>query len=430
LAFRILWKTCLVSGLLGAAASATGQVVPEVPAAIKRDAAVAEALARNPQLAASRAQVEEARAGIAQATAFPDPAFAWDYEQQTGLFNFSSAVTRDVGAGFTVPFPEKFRLNRKASTATLRAAEASLKQLQQQIASQTAQAFDALQVAEAQLENDRESERLSQDILNKTQARYDAGTVARLDVLQAKVSLAQAKNQTITDERTVMTARTSLNRLMGRDAGSQAEPAEKLALPAEVPPLPDLVRLAMENRPELAVIQAQRESSRFAAKLAHLYWLPDLNFTLYRNFTQGAPAAYSNTGSIAIPLFFWQHEKGDVAFAEQRQIELAANQADINAQVNVDVRNAFANYDTSRRQALWIRDELLPQVQEAYEVASTSYGLGGSSALNLINAKVALLGAETQFVQALGAANDASADLERAVGAPLPATPSEGGSHE
>jgi cobalt-zinc-cadmium efflux system outer membrane protein len=395
---------------------------------LTRSAAVAEALAKNPRLAASRAQVEEARAGIAQATAFPDPTFSWDYEQQSSITNFRSAQARDIGAGFTIPFPDKFRLNRRVTEAALHAAELAHRQLQQELASDTAVAYDALLVALAQLANDRQSEQFSSDILEKTRARYEAGTVARLDVLQAGVNLAQAKNQTITDGRAAMTATATLNRSMGRAAGSALELADELGLPADLPGLPDLLKLAEDSRPEIASVRAQREGARFATKLAREFWFPDLNVTLYRNYTQGAPAAYSTAGTIGVPLFFWQHERGDVAFAESRQIELAANETDTVAQVDLDVRTAIAAAESARRQGLWIRDELLPQARETYDVAEKSYSLGGSSLLDLINAKATLLAATTQLTQALGAASDAFFQLEKAVGSTIPNGIS-GGSH-
>lgn len=406
-----------------------GARAAEVTPPVTRAQAVAEALAQNPQLAASRAQVEEARAGIAQATAFPDPSFSWDYEQQKTVTNFRSAQSRDVGAGLTIPFPDKFRLNRRVSEAALHAAELAYRQLQQEISSQTSVAYDALLVARVQLDNDRQSEQFSRDILEKTRARYDAGTVARLDVLQAGVTLAQARNQSIADERATMTASASLNRLMGRPPGAGLALADLLALPAPAPALADLLKLGEESRPEVASIRAQRQGARFAADLAREFWFPDLNLTVFRNFTQGSPAAYSTVGSIAVPLFFWQHEKGDVAFADARQIELAANETDTLSQVDLDIRTAFAAAESARRQALWIRDDLLPQAREEYDVASKSYALGGSSALDLINAKSTLLAATTQLTQALGAANDAFAELEKAVGAPLPPALPAGGEH-
>ena len=413
----------------GLAALAAPLFAAESSSPLTRAQAVAEALARNPQLAASRAQVEQARAGIVQATAFPDPSFAWTFEQQTSLVNFRSAQSKDIGATFTVPFFDKFRLNRRVSEAALRAAELSLTQTEQQIASQTLSAFDAVLVASAELENDRESERLSEEVLKKTEARFDAGTVARLDVLQARVNFSQAKNQSIADERALMTARATLNRLLARASGAEVEPAEKLDVPPPLPDVASLLSLAADHRPELASIRAQREGARFAVKLAREYWLPDLNVSLFRNFTEGSPASYSTAGSVAVPLFFWQHEKGDVAAAEARQVELAADESTARAQVELDVRTAFASADTARRQALWIRDELLPEAREAFQVASRSYELGGSSAVDLINAKSALLASTTQLTQALGAANDAAAQLELAVGAPVPPASSEGAPH-
>ena len=84
-----------------------------------------------------------------------------------------------------------------------------------------------------------------------------------------------------------------------------------------------------------------------------------------------------------------------------------------------DVRAAYATADTALRQATYIRDELLPSAREAYRVASASYGIGGSSAFDVIDARRTLLDAETQYADALAAASSARADLERAVGAPL-----------
>jgi len=68
------------------------------------------------------------------------------------------------------------------------------------------------------------------------------------------------------------------------------------------------------------------------------------------------------------------------------------------------------------------------EAAEAYRIASVSYGLGGSSALDLLDAKRTMLEAKSQYTDALGAANDALADLERAAGAPLPAP--SGDSHD
>jgi cobalt-zinc-cadmium efflux system outer membrane protein len=108
---------------------------------------------------------------------------------------------------------------------------------------------------------------------------------------------------------------------------------------------------------------------------------------------------------------------------------LSASYRDLEAQVDQDVRSTYAAAETALRQASFLRDQLLPEARRAYEIALVSYGLGGSSALDVLDARRTLLDAESQYADALGAANDARADLERAIGRPLEAAPGGTGEH-
>ncbi len=166
------------------------------------------------------------------------------------------------------------------------------------------------------------------------------------------------------------------------------------------------------------------QGARAATRLAHQYWVPDINLTVSRNAMQGSPTTYTTGVGLGFPIFFRQHLQGEVAAASHRELELAANITDITAQISLDVRTSYASASTALRQALFLRDELLPEAREVYRVASVSYGLGGNSALDLLDAKRTLLDAEKQYADALAAANDAEAALELAVGAPLPPAPS------
>src|SRR5262249_31899888 len=127
--------------------------------------AVDEAVARNPAIAAAREQVEQARARVSEAIAFPDPSFQANLEQQVSWVKPKSATQRDYGLNLTLPFPDKFHLRGEAARGDLQAAESSLTKLQQQIASQAFEAYDALLVALKHREDLREGLSLSQDFL-------------------------------------------------------------------------------------------------------------------------------------------------------------------------------------------------------------------------------------------------------------------------
>lgn len=393
---------------------------------LSRQEAIDEALARNSALAAARAQVEEARAQVVSAAAFADPTLMLDVAGQTNAFKPTSGGGGDQGVGVSLPFPGKTGLRRAVATAGLRGAEFNLAQLRQQIASQAAQAYDAILVALRHRQDLQENRQLAADFVDKTQARFLAGTVARVDVVKARTDLSQADNDLIANEGAIATARASLNRILGRMGGAPIETTEALEVPAALAPVELLQETAANSRPEIQSLVAQLQGARAATRLASEFWAPDFNLSLTRNAPNGTPSTYTSAVTIGIPVFFWQHQRGDLANARHREEELTANIADIRSQVSLDVQTAFTAASTALRQAIFIRDQLLPEAREVYRVASVSYGLGGSSALDLLDAKRTLLSAERQYVDALGAANDALAALELAIGAPLPrATPGE-----
>ncbi len=414
----------IVLGCAALAGPAFGQPTP-APLRLSRRQAVAEALARNPGLLASRAQVEQARAQVAVARAFPDPSLAADVAGQRNAFNPGSGNASDVGFGLTVPFPSKIRLRGEVATAALGAAELTLVQLRQSVASQAAQAYDAILVALRHGDDLRQSKELALDFLAKTKARFLAGTVPKVDVVKAQVDVSQAENDA-DRQRARAGHRPRVAQPPPRtDAGalpSRSRTAWRCRLRS--PSSRALEKLAAESRPELKSLEVQRQGARAATRLAHQYWLPDLNVTVTRNAMDGIPTTFTTGIGLGFPILLRQHRQGEVAAAVHREEELAADVADVTAQISLDVRTSFANASTALRQAIFIRDELLPEAREVYRVASVSYGLGGSSALELLDAKRTLLDAEKQYADALAAANDAQAALELAVGAPLPPAPS------
>jgi outer membrane protein TolC len=417
------FKTLAVFTLCVAAASeAQTTTQPATPETLhlSRRQAVDEALARNPGLAAARAQVEEARAAVVTAAAFADPTVLADVAGQTHILNPASRTGSDQGVGVTIPFPGKTKLRREVATADLRVAEFNVTQLRQQVASQAAQAYDAILVALRHRDDLQQSKDLASDFVQKTQARFLGGTVARVDVVKAQTDLAQAENDLISNDRAIATARASLNRLLGRSGGAPLETTDTLEVPGAIAAVDNLESVAENSRPEIASLTAQLKGAQTATKLAREFWAPDINVSLTRNAQEGVPTTFTTGIGFNVPLFFWQHQRGEVAAAIHKEEELTANIADIRAQVSLDVQSAFTNASTALRQAVFIRDQLLPEAREVYRVASVSYGLGGSSALDLLDAKRTLLDAERQYVDALGAANDAVAALELAIGAPLP----------
>jgi cobalt-zinc-cadmium efflux system outer membrane protein len=413
----------LAHGSLGA------QTADTTPMRIDRDSAIKEALAHNPTLAIAREQIAQARARVTQGYALPEPSISAAVLGANGIARPHTANETDLGVGITIPFPNKIILRGQAAKGDLGNFDELYLQQRQLIASQTAQAYDSLLVALRHREDLVVTKSLAEDFVKKTQARFNAGTAAKLDVVKGQVDVAQAQNDLIANERGIANARAGLNRLLGRVLGAAVEPADTLGVPVVPQDFDRLEKLAMDYRPELRGLQRQRESARANERLAQQFFLPDITLGLSRNNIYGTDPTYTTSIGIDVPIFFWQHQRGEVAEAKHREAELSASYRDVIAQVGQDLRNAYATASTAARQVQFLADELVPSAEEQYKIASTTYGLGGSSALEVIDAQRTLLDAKNQYTTALGALNDAVADLERATGAPLDSTPDEK-SHE
>ncbi|MGI8497121.1 MAG: TolC family protein [Gemmatimonadaceae bacterium] len=391
------------------------------PLRLTRQQAIREALAHNPTIQVAREQIAQAEARVTQGYALPEPAIGVSVLGQSGVLRPHTATETDLTLGVTLPFPQKIRLRGQVARGDLGNIDQLYALQRQLVVLQTNKAYDSLLVSLRHREDLAEGRRLNEDFLLKTRARFNAGTAAKLDVIKAQVAVAQSENDLIANERGIANARAGLNRLLGRLLGAYLEAADSLGIPDAPPDFDRLERLAMVNRPELLGLAAQRSGALAARRLAQQFFLPDVSVSVSRNNVYGNEAVYSTGVGIGLPLFPWQHQRGEVAEARHRDLELAAQYRDLSAQVGEDLRNAYATATTSLRQAIYIRDQLLPAAREQYRVASVSYGLGGSSALEVIDAQRTLLDAQTQYAAALAAANDAMADLERATGASVAA---------
>jgi outer membrane protein TolC len=389
---------------------------------LSRLQAIAAALTGNAQIDAARQQVGEAAARRVSDIAIPDPQLTAGYDQLTSPFAFSGAPSRPVALSLTVPFPDKFRLNNRIGRADIGNSEANLRLQQQTIALQASATYDSLLVAQLHRQNLLEALQLSQDFLTRTKARFDAGTAAKLDVIQAQVTVAQAQNDLIGNERDLLAAQASLNRTLGRIVGAAIITTDSLELPPALPDSTTIVQTALQNRQELKALQQQQLGQSATTKLIKEFWIPDFTFGVAKDYSSVGQALFTTGISMPLPVFYWQHARGDIALSQHTENELSATYRDTRAQVTQDVRTSYANASTAMKQVTFLRDELVPAAREAYRVSSTSYALGGSSALDVITARTALLTAEAQLADALAAANTARADLDRALGLSVTAT--------
>lgn len=391
---------------------------------ISRQQAITSALLSNPQLEIAREQTAQVRAQRVQGLGLTDPMLSASLDSVTAFRTAGSAPQRPLAIGVVLPFPDKLRLRNTIGVENIRSSESAFRLQQQLIAAAAGRAYDSVLVTRQHRRDLIEARDLANGFLKRTQARFNAGSVPRLDVIKAQVDVAQAENDLIANSRDVTNAAAALNRVLGRPLALAVMPTDSLMAPAGLPELDALEQIALRGRPEVTAVEAQLRAARANSTLTkESSILPDILLGAGRDFATDAGLSYSVGFSMPLPLFYPLHTKGDFAETRHRELELAATLLDTRAAVGQDVRAAWASADAAQRQAIFIRDQLLPAAREAHRVATVSYDLGGLSALDVLDARRALLDAQRQYADALAAANSARSDLERAAGAPLASIP-------
>ena len=259
---------------LPGAATGTG---PLTRSASPAPTAIARALVANPQLQIAGAQAHQARARKVQGVALPDPTFGAELDNSKAPFGIGGDTGRILGASITVPFFDKFRLNGRIGSAGIQQSQFDSVAVRQSIASQTLADLRLAARGAAPSGQPRQADSLARDFATKTRARFDAGTVARLDVINADVAVGQVGNELIANERDIANARSSLESpARAAPLGAPIATADSLDVPPPLPELAVLEAAALRSRPELASLQSQRTGARATTQLAREFWLPDL----------------------------------------------------------------------------------------------------------------------------------------------------------
>jgi outer membrane protein len=219
-----------------------------------------------------------------------------------------------------------------------------------------------------------------------------------LDMSFANVNLADAKLLEVQARNDVKAAEADLAAAMGIPGETGFVPAEE-PMPGALPDrVSDLVREAVEDRPEVKELRLQQGAAERLTKAEHDLYCPNVGIVGTAGFVPAGyatiPGRYGAIGlNVTIPIF-----NGGLFKARQTQAELKANAAAQNVnglenRVTRDVRAAFLNATTAYdRMAL--TQQLLGQAQLGLDLAQSRYDLGLSSIVELSQAQLNLTSAQ------------------------------------
>jgi hydrophobic/amphiphilic exporter-1 (mainly G- bacteria), HAE1 family len=430
-----------VLGWLISATSAFAQS-PNPPLTLTFNQALERAMANNEGLKVAKERVVETQARVQESKTsflpqvnlgynftpsqrFPViriPAGVFGPEEQTFQAGFSQR--NQLQLFLSQPIYTGGRLNNAygITTASLDASKLELDRTRQEIEYRVVETFYAALMNERGVAVADEQIRISEKQLELAKVRFESGTVARLDVLQAEVELANARARRIQARAQVETAMQALRGVLSLPQSQPLTLQGSLDEPVVGHARNELDQL-LPKRPDLLAFTARREMAEYASHLAQSEWKPSLSFTgnmQYQQDSIGSLLARDNQSyafgiALNVPLFAapGAAARRSVAQSQMRQAEHGLRFATDNARLELE--SAWTQLEASA-EVVATQEKALELARESVSIAQVSYESGVITSAELNDAQVRLLQTEWLLMQAKYARITAAARAKVAAG--------------
>jgi outer membrane protein TolC len=386
---------------------------------------------RNLTLAAARVEIEKAEAQLSQAYALILPSAEGKLElmQRDHADTFSIGDSMGdlfEGLGMSLPagaseptviMPERdfkgsvqvgmslvnaqswYRISAaKKGVALVRL---SLEQIRQQLLLGVAQAYFMALMSKELIELHKASIESAGHHLEVAQAKLEAGTGLRIDVIRAETDLDNGRQE-------LLSARLALDN--ARDAIGVLTGVKGLPMPVEAPSMSspeggdeELVRRALARRPDLKVKENTVDLARTQLDGAWMQFLPTLGagWQLTYQFTKPGDMGSQDRSrwaamfTLTVPIYnHFRYGDLDAKRAALRQAMIQNEDAATNA--SKEVREKRRNYLTALA-SVEIAERSAALTKEALTLAEASYNAGTGSSLDVTDARRTVLSANVNL---------------------------------
>ncbi len=385
----------------------------------------------NRTLLSQKARVEAADARLKQVKAGQLPAVSaqWSdtsYNAPAGpLAAREQHLHRLILSDTVAPFG-RYRSQKRAAEAAQQAARHETDKVEQDVDFQVAKLFYDLLLAQQMVRVASDSVDQLTSHRDNTAALVRAGSAPKFDLLRAEVQLASARPPLIKAQSTITNSMADLMNLLGLDP--QLTPTLIGSFPEQLPEPPteeEAVIVAQERRPDLAAARELWRSRKHQVAAARQALQPTVQLAQTWDHSKGlrTPVHQYQQSSFTQLNLSWPMFDSGLTRARVQEAQAAATQAELSAasaQANavVEVRKALSAWHEAV-EVLRSQEKNVEQATEALAIAKSAYKAGARTALDVLDAQVALTQARTLHYQAMYARTLAHLSLRRATGLPF-----------
>jgi outer membrane protein TolC len=259
-----------------------------------------------------------------------------------------------------------------------------------------------------------------QTLLDQAVAEHQAGTVANLEELRARVQFQSQQQSVIATQVNLEKVKIALEREIGIPAGQPIQLTDTAPYgELEAMSIADAREKAYASRQDYQSMQAQIRSAQFERNAARHERLPTLTFGGNYGVTGVSGQVYHGTfvaqGQLQVPLFREAKFRGDREVAEAQLSGDLAQFADLRNKIDAQLRDSLLDLQTDSQLVQVARSNVDLATTELSQTTDR-FRAGIDDNLPVVQAQATLASAQTTYVQSVYRFNEAKLALARNLG--------------
>jgi outer membrane protein TolC len=350
-----------------------------------------------------------AKSGIFPPGAFNGLSFITKADVTTGQINYEQTL-------FSGTYIDGYKAVRAAETSAYFGKMSARGEVVQQVAT----AYLAVIAAQSEVDNAKSLMDADKVLLDQAHAKHEAGTVANLDELRARVQYQQQQQIVVADENKREKDEILLKREIGIAPAQKIEltdPAPYSELASRTPE--DLKTEAYANRQDYQNLQAQVRQARMTIGASKAERLPTLSFKGNYGVTEvsgvGSHGTLSAIGTLKIPIFREASLRGDADVAKAQLMSVDQQLGDLHSRIDRQVRSSLLDVQAAQ-QLVQVARSNVDLASQALSDETDRFNNGIDDTLPLVQAQSTLQSAQSNLVESLYQFNLAKLGLARSAG--------------
>lgn len=406
----------MVAGLSWLGTLIFAQPAPDKPAPITIDQAVQEAIAGNLDLAAEKLNITVAEAREITARLRPNPVLTVAGQTLNILgatySNISPLGPNQMNIHTDIPFERGHKREDRIALAREQKslAELGVREVMRQVIFSVQSAFVDVQQAKENLKLAQDNLKSLENVVAINEARFKSGDLAQVELERSRLAALQYSAAVQQAQLQLEQARTQLQQLLGRKQKSaDFDVTGAMRAAATFGPRDEVVRLALQRRPDYLLSQQSQATSRADLRLQLANAKVDYSIGTEYTYQRAYGVGGSSLGLyFSMPLPVFNKNQGEIARA-QREITLAgARSVALETSIQTDVEKAYRQYEVSKQLLTNVETSMLARARSVRDTTEYSYRRGEASLIEFLDAQRA-------FNDAMQTFNDARANYARSL---------------